>query len=267
MSDHHDPAISELYRRSRRPEPAAATDNAILDRARREVRRRRNRWLLPLSTAALVVMGLTLTLRMVDQQPPGFDEAELIDVPLMEVEPDSRLRKESAPLRQAPAASSPATRAAPRPNAVLELKAKRDTGPALDRVMARPTEERRQDAPAATTAPPPERELLGGAKYPSAPTASSSAEEPIDAAAQRTPAASGSIIEPHKLEGAAVDRYESAGVRPHPEVWLARIEAILAAGDERTARAELAAFRIAYPAYPVSDVMEPLLPLEWSDKP
>ena len=68
MTDEHDPDISELYRATRTAEPTAALDEKVLAQARRAARQRRRRWLLPLSTAAVVMVGLTLTLRMVDQE-------------------------------------------------------------------------------------------------------------------------------------------------------------------------------------------------------
>lgn len=44
-----------------------------------------------------------------------------------------------------------------------------------------------------------------------------------------------------------------------PSDWLAAIERLAAAGDEVDARAEFAAFRKAYPDYPVHDRLEKML--------
>jgi hypothetical protein len=64
-----DPDIGALYRATRTMEPGTELDALILARARTAARRRRNRWLLPLSSAAVVMLGLTLTLQLLEQEP------------------------------------------------------------------------------------------------------------------------------------------------------------------------------------------------------
>ena len=101
-----DPDITALYRSTRREEPNAALDGRILSEARHVARRRRNRWLLPLSSAAVVMLGLTLTLKLVDQEPtlPSVEDAavdeavEMMSVPQKSVA--GKKQKAEAPLRR-----------------------------------------------------------------------------------------------------------------------------------------------------------------------
>ena len=62
-------ALSALYQRSRREQPSAALDQAVMQEARRALSRRRLRWWLPLSTAAVILLGVSLTLNQME--PPG----------------------------------------------------------------------------------------------------------------------------------------------------------------------------------------------------
>ncbi len=79
---HDDPAIGALYRHARRGEPSADLDARILTAARRAARRRRNRWMVPLSTAATLLIGITLLLKAVDQGPYAPERAIGLDEPL-----------------------------------------------------------------------------------------------------------------------------------------------------------------------------------------
>jgi Meckel syndrome type 1 protein len=57
-SDPRDEALVALYRRLPRPEPPPALDLAVLAQARSAVRRPRQRWLAPVSAAAVVVLAV-----------------------------------------------------------------------------------------------------------------------------------------------------------------------------------------------------------------
>lgn len=57
-----DPSLSALYRATRQEEPGDSLDRAVLEEARRAMSRKRRRWLLPLSTAAVILLGVSLTL-------------------------------------------------------------------------------------------------------------------------------------------------------------------------------------------------------------
>ena len=92
-----DPSLSALYRRTRQERPTAELDQAVMQEARRALSRRRVRWWLPLSTAAVILLGVSLTLNQME--PPGYPE------------PDVEMTKESQPSAAVPA---PATEIAPK---------------------------------------------------------------------------------------------------------------------------------------------------------
>jgi hypothetical protein len=65
-----DRSLSALYRRTRSEQPSAALDEAIRQQSRRRVGRIRRLWLVPLSTAAVLVLGISLTLKVVNFHDP-----------------------------------------------------------------------------------------------------------------------------------------------------------------------------------------------------
>ena len=74
MTDqHHDPEdlrrVSRRYREMGAEEPPRALDDAILATARRSARPWTQRWAVPLSLAAVVVLSVTVTLRIQHEQP------------------------------------------------------------------------------------------------------------------------------------------------------------------------------------------------------
>lgn len=69
----HDPHISAIYRTTGDIEPPAALDEAVLTSARHAVRQRRQRWMLPLSTAAVLMLGITVLLKLNSEWQPGHD--------------------------------------------------------------------------------------------------------------------------------------------------------------------------------------------------
>ncbi len=73
---HEDPKLSALYQATRTPEPSSQLDAAILSAARKATRRRHMRWLVPLSSVALVLIGLSLTLRVIELDRPPLPEEE-----------------------------------------------------------------------------------------------------------------------------------------------------------------------------------------------
>jgi len=66
----HDPAISDLYRKTGDIAPPASLDEAVLASARRATRQRRQRWILPLSTAAVLMLGITVLLKLNSEWQP-----------------------------------------------------------------------------------------------------------------------------------------------------------------------------------------------------
>jgi len=97
-----DARVSERYRALGREEPPRALDEAILAAARR----RRSRWAVPVSIAAVVVLAVGVTLRVRLEQPQKAEEVALapqvMQAPAAAPVPQSAMRKLEAPA--APAA-------------------------------------------------------------------------------------------------------------------------------------------------------------------
>jgi hypothetical protein len=75
-SGDRDRRLGELYRHAAAASPAPALDRRLLAEAERAAgRRRRRRWLLPLASAAVVLIGLSLTLRVYELQPAKDPDA------------------------------------------------------------------------------------------------------------------------------------------------------------------------------------------------
>lgn len=81
--EHIDQAISRLYQSSNKAEPSAEIDAAILAQARERLNKNESkqakpsvnkwqRWAVPLSTAALVVMGVSITLKIMNQPQTSY---------------------------------------------------------------------------------------------------------------------------------------------------------------------------------------------------
>ena len=79
-----DPQLSALYRRTRRPEPPPELDLAIRQAAHTQARHRRRRWLVPLSSAAAILLGATLTLQVIDLEKPLEQDIAPASLPVME---------------------------------------------------------------------------------------------------------------------------------------------------------------------------------------
>ncbi len=102
-----DRALSALYQATRHEMPSSELDREILQAAERVARSRRRRWLLPLSTAAVILLGTSLTLTLV-QPPvttpvPEFDVDALSDKPeeIRKMAPAAPMRKRQAVIPQA----------------------------------------------------------------------------------------------------------------------------------------------------------------------
>lgn len=81
--EHIDQAISKLYQSSKKAEPSTEIDAAILVQARERLNKNKSkqakpsvnkwqRWVVPLSTAALVVMGVSITLKIMNQPQTSY---------------------------------------------------------------------------------------------------------------------------------------------------------------------------------------------------
>jgi hypothetical protein len=120
-----DPVLSQLYQATRQPQPAAELDAAIRAQARRQCRRRpARRWFVPLGAAAVLLLGVSLSLRVLDWQ-PRIPAGEVVES-----------RADSA-ARPAARLEAPADLAAPQMPAPkrLERKSHQAPGPASESVL------------------------------------------------------------------------------------------------------------------------------------
>src|SRR5881394_4007608 len=119
MTDGED-KLTRRYRDLPADEPPAALDAAIRDAAHRAVAPRRGaqRWAVPVSIAAVLVLAAGVTLRM-QQEQPGIETS----VPLSDTFPNAK--KEAAPTQQPDMAAT-----APAPQAKIEAKPAEPAPPA-----------------------------------------------------------------------------------------------------------------------------------------
>jgi hypothetical protein len=239
----HDHDVSKLYHEGSADEPPAELDRAILKAARENiapVREARKPWwrrfALPLQLAFSVVLVTMLALT-VDRNPP--------EVPAVTERTEPQQAPVPAPHKAAPggadltAGESPA--ASPAPEARARLPApieSRPSSPKADR--------KAEAAPAAIPVPGPSERASAekaAAEDAAAPVGGQSLE-----AARPEPAAA----------GAAPAANRAAAARS-PSEWLAAIERLAGTGEKTAARAELEAFRKAYPDYPLPERLEKLL--------
>ena len=214
-----DEQLSRLYRSSERAEPPPALDAAILAAARAAVApvpRRRpgwRAWMLPMSLAATLVLTVSLTLVVQQEQERAGPEAP----------PPS-----AAPSK--PAEAEVAAPAARQEKAAAAIEKKAAMPPSgLKQEQARPQAET-MARPAAAEAP-----AVGGPPPMAAPPATPPAADALESRAK--------AVAPLRKEAA-----RAAVVRP-PEQWLEEIRQLKNQGKEKEAAESLAAFRQAYPDY------------------
>ncbi len=271
MTDSDD-RIARRYRELAREEPPTALDAAILAKARRQigdgpalpapermrVRPRFQNWAGPVSIAAVLVLGIGVSLRMQLEQ-PGIESS----APAKELSPAPA---PASPPAVVPAAAAPAATAtdsiqpAAPPKAVRQNRqdAPRIPKPFADQPLReRPREEFAAPAavPAAPPAPafaPPSRPALDAQQAPAASPPSIRAQEapaaaqgaPLRAKREAMPDSSG----PHELR-----KLQSQEADPDRE--LERIARLREAGSHAEADAALAEFRRHRPDHRIPDGM------------
>jgi len=262
--DLRDPRLDHAYRELPGDEPTPEVDERIRAAARRAVgakpqslgARQRSwaaRWRVPLSLAASVVVVVTLTLMVQEEEHRVFDVAP------------ARPPAPSAPAVVETPAPSPAAEAVRRMDAEQSRAAKPAASTGTAPVSAQP-----QQAPAAdAVAPPlPQLEKLE--------TRQQRLEEPKAAGippppmAAPAPAAKGLVSQPSAASPAApsgasdsLSRERAVGERParamrnapqvprSPEEWIEEIRRLKVQGRDADAAAELAEFRRRHPEYPL----------------
>ncbi len=97
-----DSELNRLYRSGRHEAPSEALDRAVLSAARKAAANHRNRWMVPLSSAALILLGIGLSLPLIDLRDDIYDEPSYTPAPRQQTESYS----ESDRALQSPASSA-----------------------------------------------------------------------------------------------------------------------------------------------------------------
>lgn len=229
-----DPQLSRLYRDHAVEEPTDAVDQNILSAARQAVAAdshgvRRNgwwqRWRMPLSLVTTVM--LTVTLVMLVEHPPN--ERSATPDPGKARSDGARERAVSPPISPAPATRALPVPAAPQiqqsvPKAEVgqsERDSSRTSNTATDQAAEPPS----SDAAAESTPPRP-----------------ATSEGAISGETRAAPARPAAPLAKSRADGTRT-----------PVAWLEEIRVLRNAGKAADAEAQLRAFRLAYPDYPLPE--------------
>jgi hypothetical protein len=229
-----DKIVKEAYGALDGEEPPRALDEAILAASRR----RPSRWRVPLSIAAVLVLAVGVTLRMLPQRPDAVSVAlapQVIETPKPATpvaEPAGKFAQDApGPSAAAAAAPTPARSVAAaraKPHEVTAQLARAPVPVALD-------SEKRAEAPAPAAAAP----VAGAAQR----DAGAAADGKLRALASAPPASGAS---------ATASLAESALT---PDAWLKRIAELRKQGREREAQESLAEFKKRYPDYKIPEAL------------
>jgi len=250
----HDPELSQAYKAAAHPEPPSALDARILTAARQAVTlqpRRRPAWFgwaVPLSSMAVLVLGISMLFRMQQEAPETLREAQ------SSLPERTLARKElTPPVASAPAnppaakLSKPATQpAAPAPQPVPTAPPPlafpdRETAVA-DAVMEKAAE-------TADVAAPPAPAIM-----PLPPPARGAAQENRAEALSATPAFSAGMS---RMKSAAPVAAKAATPEETPEQGVEAIRQLLRQGNIDAARTRLEALRKRHPDFPLPPDLEP----------
>ena len=250
--------VSEHYRAGARDEPPARVDAALLAAARREVEqaRQRRHWQMPVSIAAMLVIGVSLVLMVRDDEPP----LPTLDRPAAD---EAKLAKSAPPQL--------AMKAQPRASADSQPEAR----PSRER-SARPDREPRARDEVATVRENAAQENAasgGSVPAPAAPGVTAPAEpaeqerskiaEPGDFSSSKKKAEALSGAAPRSRRSDDALRKQDAAAAPaQPQDWLQRIDDLLRNGKDADAREQLLGFRKQFPHYPLPQRLQALLPLD-----
>jgi hypothetical protein len=248
-ADDHD--VTKLYHEGSADEPPAALDRAILKAARENItpaREARKPWwlrfALPLQLALSAVLVTMLALT-VDRNPP--------EAPAVTERTEPQQAPASATLKAAPAGAGPTAgglpAAAPAPEARAPLAAPSESRPPS------PKADRKAEAAPAAMPVPARSDRASGEKAAVEDAAAPVGGRSLEAA--RTGPAAGAV--PGVSPSSGAPAANQAAAARSPSDWLAAIERLAGMGEKLAARAELEAFRKAYPDYPVPERLEKLL--------
>jgi hypothetical protein len=241
--------VSQAYRDLGTEEPPRALDDAILAAARRPARSWAQRWGLPLSLAAVVVLSVTVTLR-VQHEAPGIEQMESPrKEPAAQPEPAAKVSAPQPAVADAKPAEPPRSRSEARPPAAPKAF------PA-SKPVPEPARARMAEAPAA----PPPVPAAAGATGPAVQADRAEATASAELRASRDQAARASAPMASAAPQAALAKRaeDSAGAKlaqETPEQELERIARLRAEGRHEDADKALAEFRKRFPDYRIPEPM------------
>jgi hypothetical protein len=225
--------VSRLYREIPKESSPTTLDDQILRAARRELRPKPRRWMVPLSMAAAVLLSMSVILQLPKErmtpQPsahkPVAEETAPAAAPSMADAPAAvAQRNTAAPSRQTPAAPAPAPTAEPLANSAESISL--DHSPAV--------EEKQEAAP--ITNQPAAKKAFAVERDRAAPSAG--------------------MLAPSRDEPRPASLDERSEMTP--ESWIEHIRELRRTGKSVEAASELKNFRARYPDY----VLPPDLTLE-----
>ncbi len=268
----HDSLLSQAYREAVHPEPSPALDERILAAARQAVVPQRRRpawfgWAVPLSTMAVLVLGIGLLFRMQLEAPETLRE-DMAPLPALE----SNASREAGPgvsSAASPAPAPDARSAAPPARAKLEDMADQTQTAPIQRpaptVAAAAPESAANKAEHATVAGAPAAAEVGAAiaPMPEAPVAAAGANLAKEYLIRAEREASAQTVHPSAapLSAARLKQDNSrmqlaAPMAESPEQWVESIRKLLREGQIEAARIRLQELRKRFPDFPLPPDLE-----------
>jgi hypothetical protein len=280
----HDTELSQAYREAKHPEPSAALDARILAAAQAAVAPQRRRpawfsWAVPLSTTAVLVLGISLLFRMQLEAPETLRK-DMPPLPALESAPSPATSVSDAPADRsvAPAATAQAiaerktdqTSAAPKPSSAPTVAAAAPESAvntaAVASVASAPAamEERAAIAPmlpprsssfADSTAVPAPASVLAAAAGASLVREYAIRAEKESAAKAVSPSAAPASAARLKQ---GMSRMQAASpLMDSPEQWAESVRKLLREGKVEAARTRLQELRKRFPDFPLPPDLEP----------
>jgi hypothetical protein len=232
-------------------QPSARVDAAILEAARREAGRGRmtRGWRVPAAVAAVLVIGVTLSLNIRDEMDSLPPPAERATVPSeMAAARAPSLAQEAAP------AAKRKLEMETRPSRERSERKARDEEPRPDgsQFAAAPATDAMSSGAPAVPAPAPEVAAVDRA-----PQAEEAPRQGQRNEAEMADAAKESAASALRKSAPTTVRAQAA---PTPQAAIEAIEKLLAEGRESEARASLVEFRKRFPDYRLPEKLQALLP-------
>ncbi|MCW8827240.1 MAG: hypothetical protein OQK78_12550 [Gammaproteobacteria bacterium] len=255
--DHQDPAISKLYQSRDKATPSADIDAAIMAQAKesiahRAVSKQRSqltwlRWLVPLSTAALVVMGVSITIKIMNQPDSSYLQIAPTAEPAFESSYDHEKSLKDEAFNR-PSSSSP------QPAEVMMFEAMPETIQEADVIkqeqQATPVREKKSASPKVGAASTEREERQRSILKRSIPNAMGVMKIKPDAVNRDLSDAMGMAQE----ETAEIEKEWI-----NPEEWLNHIKLLVDKNKKEEARIEFERFRESYPNYLIPEDLLDLL--------